>query len=60
MKERKVKKTPGCSLVEVYDEFYEFRKGDKSDPKTVEIYKLLEEIMHQSKNHGCVAHSCTF
>lgn len=54
MKERKVKKTPGCSLVEVYGEFYEFRKGDKSHPKTLEIYKLLDEIMHQSKNHGYI------
>lgn len=50
MKERKLKKTPGCSSVEVDGEVHEFRKGDKSHPKSIEIYKLLEEITNHSKN----------
>ncbi|XP_031284765.1 pentatricopeptide repeat-containing protein At1g08070, chloroplastic-like [Pistacia vera] len=60
MKERNMKKTPGCSSVEVGGEVHEFRKGDKSHPKTVEIYKLLEEMTSILKNYGYVAHNNEF
>ncbi|XP_044501420.1 pentatricopeptide repeat-containing protein At1g08070, chloroplastic-like [Mangifera indica] len=60
MKERNMKKTPGCSTVEVAGEVHEFRKGDKSHPKSMEIYKLLEEMMSILKNYGYLAHNSEF
>ncbi|XWS28280.1 hypothetical protein CRYUN_Cryun25bG0053200 [Craigia yunnanensis] len=44
IKERKVKKTPVCSLIEVHGIVHEFRKGDKSHPRNEELRKLLEEM----------------
>ncbi|KAF3447596.1 hypothetical protein FNV43_RR12783 [Rhamnella rubrinervis] len=44
MKEKNMKKTPGCSSIEIDGVVYEFRKGDKSNRKSKEIYKLLEGI----------------
>ncbi|OMO78062.1 hypothetical protein COLO4_24864 [Corchorus olitorius] len=52
MKERKVKKTPGCSLIEVNGVVHEFRKGDKSHPKVEELKKLLEEMAVHLRNYG--------
>ncbi|KAJ9680275.1 hypothetical protein PVL29_019554 [Vitis rotundifolia] len=42
MKERNLEKTPGCSSIELDGVIHEFQKGDKSHPKTKEIYKLLD------------------
>ncbi|XP_007015003.2 PREDICTED: pentatricopeptide repeat-containing protein At1g08070, chloroplastic [Theobroma cacao] len=52
MKERKLKKTPGCSLIEVNGIVYEFRKGDKSHPRNEELRKLLEEMATHLQSHG--------
>nr|XP_043633074.1 pentatricopeptide repeat-containing protein At1g08070, chloroplastic-like [Erigeron canadensis] len=52
MKERKIKKTPGCSSVEVDGVVYEFQKGDKSHGKTKEIYMLLDIMENHLKNSG--------
>ncbi|XVE78872.1 hypothetical protein DITRI_Ditri14bG0013100 [Diplodiscus trichospermus] len=52
MKERKVKKTPGCSLIEVDGVVYEFRKGDKSHPRNEDIRKSLDEMATHLQNHG--------
>ncbi|EOY32622.1 Tetratricopeptide repeat-like superfamily protein, putative [Theobroma cacao] len=52
MKERKLKKTPGCSLIEVNGIVYEFRKGDKSHPRNEELRKLLEEMAIHLQSHG--------
>ncbi|GMN62910.1 hypothetical protein TIFTF001_031985 [Ficus carica] len=49
MKEKNVKKTPGCSSIELDGVVYEFRKGDKSHPRSKEMYKLLEEITRHLK-----------
>nr|DAD31783.1 TPA_asm: hypothetical protein HUJ06_010634 [Nelumbo nucifera] len=57
MKERKMKKIPGCSLIELNGMVHEFRKGDKSHPKTKEIYKMLDEIMSRLRQEGYVAHT---
>ena len=52
MKERKVKKTRGCSLIEVHGIVHEFRKGDKSHPRNDELRKLLEEMAIHLQIHG--------
>ncbi|WCJ18009.1 Pentatricopeptide repeat (PPR) superfamily protein [Euphorbia peplus] len=52
MKHKKLKKTPGCSSIEVDGTVHEFRKGEKSHPKSNELYKLLEEMTHQLINYG--------
>ncbi|XP_023749210.1 pentatricopeptide repeat-containing protein At1g08070, chloroplastic [Lactuca sativa] len=51
MKERKIKKSPGCSSIEVDDVAYEFRKGDKSHQQTKEIYMLLDIMGKHLKNN---------
>lgn len=60
MKEKNMKKTPGCSSIELDGVVYEFRKGDKSHPKCKEIYKLLEEIQSQSNNYGHLVQTNAF
>ncbi|KAE8711241.1 hypothetical protein F3Y22_tig00110299pilonHSYRG00025 [Hibiscus syriacus] len=52
MKERKMKKAPGCSLIEVNGIVHEFRKGDKSHPRNEELRKLLAEMAIHLQNHG--------
>ncbi|KAK8697472.1 hypothetical protein V6N13_113620 [Hibiscus sabdariffa] len=52
MKERKMKKAPGCSLIEVNGVVHEFRKGDKSHPRNEELRKLLAEMAIHLQNHG--------
>jgi hypothetical protein len=44
MKERGVKKTPGCSWIEVNKQVHAFLVGDRSHPQTQEIYKELERL----------------
>ncbi|KAM0951448.1 putative tetratricopeptide-like helical domain superfamily, DYW domain-containing protein [Dioscorea sansibarensis] len=44
MKERGIRKTPGCSSVEVNGTIHEFTVGDQSHPGAVEINEMLEEI----------------
>ncbi|KAF4350591.1 hypothetical protein G4B88_017374 [Cannabis sativa] len=55
MKGKNIKKTPGCSSIELDGVVYEFRKGGKSHPRSKEIYKLLEEIMSHIKNFNNLA-----
>ncbi|CAK7344757.1 unnamed protein product [Dovyalis caffra] len=52
MKERKIKKTPGCSSIEVDGLVHEFRKGEKAHPKVKELYKLLEAMNGHLRNYG--------
>ncbi|KAH1130396.1 hypothetical protein J1N35_001774 [Gossypium stocksii] len=52
MKERKMKKTPGCSLIEINGVVHEFRKGDKSHPRNEELWKVLGEMAIHLQNHG--------
>ncbi|KAJ7953747.1 Pentatricopeptide repeat-containing protein [Quillaja saponaria] len=44
MKEKGVKKLPGCSVIEVDGEFHEFIVGDDSHPRYNEIEIMLSEI----------------
>uniref|UniRef100_UPI0040747504 Synthetic PPR-DYW protein n=1 Tax=synthetic construct TaxID=32630 RepID=UPI0040747504 len=54
MKERGVKKEPGCSWIEVNNKVHEFVAGDKSHPQTKEIYAELERLSKQMKEAGYV------
>lgn len=44
MKERGVKKSPGCSLIEVNNKLHSFFVGDVSHPQTKSIYAMLETL----------------
>ncbi|KAF7134430.1 hypothetical protein RHSIM_Rhsim08G0211700 [Rhododendron simsii] len=52
MMERGLKKTPGCSLIEMNGIVHEFVAGDQSHPQSEEIYSKLEEIMEDLKFAG--------
>eukprot|EP01018_Ginkgo_biloba_P008466 Gb_26314 [translate_table: standard] len=54
MKERRVRKTPGCSWIEVNNEVYAFVTGDKSHPQTEQIYAKLERLYGEMKEAGYV------
>ncbi|KAM1175593.1 hypothetical protein ACFX19_028575 [Malus domestica] len=56
MKGKNVKKTPGCSSIELDGIVHEFKEGDKSHKRSKGIYKLREEIMSHVKNHELLAH----
>lgn len=44
MRGRGIKKTPGCSLIEVEGESHEFLVADESHPMSEEIYRVLKEL----------------
>lgn len=53
MKERKVKKVPGFSQIEVKNKSHVFFVGDREHPKMKEIYAMLEEeLLPQMKDMG--------
>eukprot|EP01018_Ginkgo_biloba_P039547 Gb_03571 [translate_table: standard] len=52
MKERGLRKWPGCSWIEVNNRFHAFRAGDKSHPQTEKIYSLLESLAEQMAKEG--------
>eukprot|EP01018_Ginkgo_biloba_P032183 Gb_07290 [translate_table: standard] len=54
MKDRRVKKMPGCSWIEVDHKVYTFLVGDRSHPLTQEIYAMLESLFGQMKEAGYV------
>lgn len=49
MREKGIKKTPGCSSIEVEGRFHEFSATDDSHPQSKDIYKVLDEIFVLSK-----------
>eukprot|EP01018_Ginkgo_biloba_P024036 Gb_18979 [translate_table: standard] len=54
MEERRVKKKPGCSWIEVNKQVYTFFVGDRSHPQTKEIYAKLGRLSGQMKEAGHV------
>ncbi|KAF7818800.1 putative pentatricopeptide repeat-containing protein [Senna tora] len=44
MKERKLKKEPGCSYVEYKGKVHLFFSGDRNHSQTEEIYRMLDEL----------------
>eukprot|EP01018_Ginkgo_biloba_P008845 Gb_31599 [translate_table: standard] len=54
MKERRVKKGPGCSWIEVKNSVHAFVVGDRLHPQTNQIYEMLETLAGQMKDAGYV------
>ncbi|XP_057865239.2 pentatricopeptide repeat-containing protein At1g09410, mitochondrial [Cryptomeria japonica] len=52
MLDRKVKKMPGRSWIEVNNKVHNFLVGDKSHPQTDKIYAMLENLAGQMKESG--------
>lgn len=49
MRERKLKKEPGCSYVEYKGKVHLFLSGDRSHPQTEDIYRMLAKLEHLVK-----------
>ncbi|KAH9291214.1 hypothetical protein KI387_043595, partial [Taxus chinensis] len=54
MKDRRVRKEPGQSWIELKDKVHSFIVGDKFHPQTTEIYAKLKTLTHQMKEAGYV------
>lgn len=52
MRDRGIKKIPGCSLIEMNGVVHEFVAGDQSHPQTKDIYLKLDEIRSDLKFSG--------
>jgi hypothetical protein len=52
MKEKGLKKTPGCSWIEVGNSIDVFFSGDSSSPRTIEIYDLLNSLRRNMRKKG--------
>ncbi|CAL9773973.1 unnamed protein product [Musa acuminata subsp. burmannicoides] len=47
MRANKVRKTPGCSLIEIDGVIHEFRKGEELHPQAKEVYAMVDEFAHR-------------
>lgn len=54
MKEKGIKKTPGCSLIELDGVIHEFFAEDNVHSESEEIYNAIEDMMKQIKSAGYV------
>jgi len=54
MKERRVKKDPGCSWIEVKNAVHTFVVEDRSHPQIEEIHAMLEQLAGQMEQAGYV------
>eukprot|EP01018_Ginkgo_biloba_P008749 Gb_09147 [translate_table: standard] len=52
MKERGLKKSPGCSWIEINNRIYTFLAGDRTHPQSEKIYAMLESLVGQMKKAG--------
>eukprot|EP01018_Ginkgo_biloba_P026787 Gb_37517 [translate_table: standard] len=52
MKDKGVKKQPGCSMIEVNNRVHAFLVGDKSHPQSEKIYGMLETLSGQMEQAG--------
>ncbi|KAL9350890.1 hypothetical protein Peur_058145 [Populus x canadensis] len=57
MMDRGIKKTPGCSLIEMNGIVHEFVAGDQSHPQTKEIYGKLNKMTSDLKIAGYSPHT---
>ncbi|KAJ6394820.1 hypothetical protein OIU77_023924 [Salix suchowensis] len=53
MRERRVKKIPGRSMIELAGEFHEFLAGDEWHPQSEGIYNALDQLYAMSKLEDC-------
>eukprot|EP01018_Ginkgo_biloba_P038372 Gb_05116 [translate_table: standard] len=54
MKDRGLKKTPGCSLIEVNNRVHAFVVGDRLHPQSEQIYAMLASLAEKMKEAGYV------
>ncbi|KAK9113616.1 hypothetical protein Syun_020413 [Stephania yunnanensis] len=54
MKEKGIKKPPGCTLIEVDGAIHEFFAEDTAHPQSTEIYDAMEDMMKRIKSAGYV------
>ncbi|CAK7339991.1 unnamed protein product [Dovyalis caffra] len=52
MKEKGLKKSPGCSWIEVGNSIYVFFSGDSSSPRTIKIYDTLNSLRRNMRKKG--------
>lgn len=52
-----IRKIPGMSCIHVNGEFHRFCSGDKSHPRTREVYDMLNEMIRRLKLAGYVPHT---
>ncbi|KAK0586765.1 hypothetical protein LWI29_011913 [Acer saccharum] len=52
MREKGIKKTPGCSLIELDGEIYEFFAEDSVSPHSKEVYNAAEKMIKKIKSAG--------
>jgi pentatricopeptide repeat protein len=58
MKDRGLKKMPGCSWIEVNNNVHTFLAGDISHPESEKIYATLESLVGQMIKDGYVPKTC--
>lgn len=56
MKEKGLKKSGGCSLVEVKDHVHSFYSGDGTHSQSAEVYKILELLKNEMHDLQNVVH----
>ncbi|KAL6011237.1 hypothetical protein ACLOJK_001682 [Asimina triloba] len=49
MRSKRIKRVPGCSMIESKGSVYEFVAGDVSHPRAGEIYSKLQQVIEQLK-----------
>ncbi|GKB33712.1 pentatricopeptide repeat-containing protein [Tanacetum coccineum] len=54
MTDRRIKKEPGLSWIEVGNRVHSFLVGDKSHPQSEIIYEKLDDMLHKIKKFGYV------
>ncbi|CAN6454760.1 unnamed protein product [Victoria cruziana] len=54
MKERRVKKEPGCSWIEIGNKIHNFLVGDGVHEQCEQVYEFLEELLEEMKREGYV------
>lgn len=52
-----IRKIPGISCIHINGEFHRFCSGDKSHPRTREVYDVLDEMIRRLKLAGYVPHT---
>lgn len=52
MKDREVKKNPGCSWIEIKNVVHKFIVGDRSHPQSERIYAMLNHLSKRMKEAG--------
>ncbi|KAJ4882766.1 Pentatricopeptide repeat-containing protein [Raphanus sativus] len=56
MRNRGIRKTPGMSSIHVNGSVHRFSAGDRSHPRTKEIYLKLNEVIERIRSAGYVPH----